>query len=91
MLTCIASGIPETYIFGKWEHKSDYGDHIRFLTGNTNGSLILPVNTVNETDYQNNGFYRCSVSNGIPDSNGLMKQYSDILLDVKGTLSSKYF
>jgi hypothetical protein len=50
---------------------SSFGEHIRFLDGFDNGTLILPY--LNESDsYQDNGIYMCTVKNGIPDD---MVQY----------------
>jgi hypothetical protein len=32
-LDCLARGIPALYNFSKWEHKSMFGEHIRYLDG----------------------------------------------------------
>jgi hypothetical protein len=56
----LKSGIP---LFTVWEHMSSFGEHIRFLDGFVNGTLILPY--LNESDsYQDNGIYMCTVNNG---------------------------
>jgi hypothetical protein len=32
-LDCLAQGIPALYNFSRWEHKSMFGEHIRYLDG----------------------------------------------------------
>lgn len=91
MLSCYGNGIPDTLTFYEWEHTSDYGDHIRFLNGSTNGSLLLPNSNGNEIEYQNNGYYKCTVSNGIPNIHGVTKQSSEVFLYVQGTNFLKFF
>jgi hypothetical protein len=61
-------------MYSKWEHMSSFREHIRFLDGFDNGTLILPY--LNESDsYQDNGIYtirvtdqysftNCFISNG---------------------------
>lgn len=85
MLSCYGNGIPDNNTFYEWEHTSDYGDHVRFLNGSTNGSLLLPNSNGNKIEYQNNGYYKCTVSNGIPNIYGVMKQSSEVFLYVQGT------
>ncbi|VDH95758.1 Hypothetical predicted protein, partial [Mytilus galloprovincialis] len=82
MLSCMPRGNPENYTFYRWEHTSDYGDHVRFLSGSTNGSLIFQNDSGNAIEYQNNGYYKCTVSNGIPDSNGLTNQSASMFMPV---------
>jgi hypothetical protein len=36
-LDCLARGIPALYNFSTWEHKSMFGEHIRYLDGFDNG------------------------------------------------------
>jgi len=70
-------------MYSKWEHMSYFGEHIRFLDGFDNGTLILP--SMNESDgYQDNGIYICRVSNGIPDVKGCFNKTGDSLLNVEG-------
>lgn len=82
-MLCNATGIPINYNFHDWEHRSDYGDHIRFLSGSRDGILYLP-NNVKENKYQDNGYYKCTVDNNIPDIHGIIKQNAEVYLDVKG-------
>ncbi|CAC5399805.1 unnamed protein product [Mytilus coruscus] len=83
LLICNATGIPSIYNFHNWEQKSDYGDHIRFLSGSKYGILYLPDN-VKDSKYQDNGYYKCTVDNKIPDIKGNIKQNAEVYLDVKG-------
>lgn len=71
-IDCIPKGYPETYTFNKWEHQSEEGNHIRFLDGLQNGTMVLQ--TLSQ-QYQMNGRYVCRVSNGIsgPNSNVFQK------------------
>ncbi|CAG2211979.1 unnamed protein product [Mytilus edulis] len=68
---CVAKGFPHKYIFNKWEHQSEQGEHIRFLDGLHNVTLNLPNH---QLKYQITGRYICTVSNGIPDANGSLLQ-----------------
>ncbi|CAC5399800.1 unnamed protein product [Mytilus coruscus] len=68
VLTCNANGVPEKYLFYEWEHKSDHGNHIRFLIGSQDGVLHLPTYNIKQMRYQDNGYYKCTVTNGITDS-----------------------
>ncbi|VDI46446.1 Hypothetical predicted protein [Mytilus galloprovincialis] len=83
LLKCNATGIPSIYNFHDWEHTSDFGDHIRFLSGGRNGYLDLPEN-VKDNNYQDNGYYKCTVDNTIPDIRSNIKQNAGVYLDVKG-------
>ncbi|XP_052085477.1 uncharacterized protein LOC127723082 [Mytilus californianus] len=66
-IDCFPDGFPDTYTFYRWEHQSELGEHIRFINGLGNGTLILQ--TLPQR-YQISGIYVCTVSNGIPDTNG---------------------
>ncbi|VDH92902.1 Hypothetical predicted protein, partial [Mytilus galloprovincialis] len=70
-IDCFAHGYPKTYTFYEWEHQSEQGNHIRFLEGLQNGTLILQTLP---QQYQIGGKYICSVSNGIPGVNGSIIQ-----------------
>ncbi|CAC5419888.1 unnamed protein product [Mytilus coruscus] len=76
---CSPYGVPDTYKFNRWEHQSEQGEHIRFLDGLENGTLILQTLP---QQYQISGRYVCTVSNGIPDINGRNSQ--------KGFISHNY-
>lgn len=82
-MLCNATGIPNIYNFYDWEHTSDFGDHIRFLSGRRDGILYLPDN-VKDDKYQDNGYYKCTVDNTIPDIRGNIKKNAEVYLDVKG-------
>ncbi|CAC5410627.1 unnamed protein product [Mytilus coruscus] len=75
------SGAPEMYMFYDWEHRSEYGDHIRFITGSKDGILQFPAS---KYPYQDNGFYTCTASNKIPHKNGMTRQSGLVYLNVKG-------
>ncbi|XP_063412199.1 hemicentin-2-like [Mytilus trossulus] len=83
-LVCKVKGVPEKYTFYEWEHKSYYGDHIRFMSGNQTGSLTLQTDTIRDSGYQDNGYYKCTASNGIADSHGVVKQSAEVYLVVEG-------
>ncbi|XP_076106289.1 neural cell adhesion molecule 1-B-like isoform X2 [Mytilus galloprovincialis] len=64
-LNCLANGVPDRYIFTRWEHTSDCYDLIRYLPDDGNGKLILP-NIPGETDrHHDRGFYICHASNNV--------------------------
>lgn len=73
------------YTYGKWEHKSFFNEHVRYLNGTSSGLLILPLQE-KRVRYQDSGIYVCSVSNGVPDENGnyFQKEYSYVFS--KGTV-----
>lgn len=54
------------------------------MSGNQNGSLNLPNENMKESGYQDNGYYKCTVSNGIADKSGSMRQSTEVYLIVKG-------
>ncbi|XP_076109013.1 opioid-binding protein/cell adhesion molecule-like [Mytilus galloprovincialis] len=80
-LDCVALGNPNTYKYKQWEH-SFYGQHIRFLSGLKNGTLVLPFINKREHRYEDSGSYRCFVGNDIPD--GDFYQTADIFIQTKG-------
>ncbi|CAC5417058.1 unnamed protein product [Mytilus coruscus] len=66
ILRCNAYGNPDDYVFSAWEHRTEYGDHIRYLNDNGNGCITLH-HSPGETDINHDqGTYTCSVSNGVP-------------------------
>jgi hypothetical protein len=81
-LDCLARGIPASYTFSRWEHKSMFGEHIRYLDGFDNGTLLIQ-NKSNLERYQDNGLYVCHVSNGILNSNGSVVQMGEYVLKVE--------
>ena len=72
-VACVPVGIPSTYTFYRWQHKSKYGVLIRELDGGQNGVLTLPSIPV-EDRYQDSGEYVCTAGNGIVGRNGNVKQ-----------------
>lgn len=81
MIYCYPDGCPRTYTFYKWEHLSEQGEHIRFLGGLENGTLILQRLP---QQYQISGRYVCTVSNGIPDIYGRPSQKDFISVKYEG-------
>ncbi|CAC5425390.1 HMCN [Mytilus coruscus] len=62
---CNAHGNPADYIFSEWEHRTEYGDHIRLLNDSGSGFIKLQ-NSSGETDrHHDQGIYTCRVSNGV--------------------------
>lgn len=54
------------------------------MSGNQNGSLTLPTDSIRDYGYQDNGYYKCTASNGISDTNGRVRQSAEVYLVVKG-------
>ena len=52
---CIARGFPTNYTYCVWEHRSFFGEHIRYLVSKTE-ELILPYA---QESYQDSGYYTC--------------------------------
>lgn len=79
-IQCLANGDPMKYTYGKWEHKSFFNEHIRYLDKSADGNLILPFQK-RQIRYQDSGIYICSVSNGVPDIHGkdFQKEQSHVL------------
>jgi len=78
-LDCLARGVLTSYIFSRWEHKSMFGEHIRYLDGFENGTLLIE-NKSKLKSYQDNGVYVCHVSNGVLNSNGSVVQMGEYVL-----------
>ncbi|XP_052097570.1 uncharacterized protein LOC127732557 [Mytilus californianus] len=76
-LRCIAEGYPKKYRYLEWEHKTLIGEHIRYLKGDSTGSLYLSGNN-SDTKYQDNGIYVCKVENGIVNKRGNLVQMATI-------------
>ncbi|CAC5399799.1 unnamed protein product [Mytilus coruscus] len=83
-LICLPKGVPPNYTFFQWQHKSEYGDHIRFLSGSEDGILQLPKNENFNTQYYDNGVYVCTVSNGIPGISGTSNRTAAVYLSISG-------
>lgn len=66
-IDCFPDGVPDAYTFYRWEHQSEIGEHIRYINGLGNGTLILQ--TLPQR-YQISGIYVCTVSNDIANTNG---------------------
>ncbi|XP_052065251.1 uncharacterized protein LOC127705041 isoform X2 [Mytilus californianus] len=82
-LDCIPQGVPDIYTFEPWEHTTAGGQHIRFLIGYQNGTLVLNE-TKSENTLQDTGIYICSVRNGISDSNGRFNQTGHVPVNRNG-------
>ncbi|XP_063411497.1 hemicentin-1-like [Mytilus trossulus] len=83
-LICLPKGIPTNYTFFQWQHKSEYGDHIRFLDGSQDGILLLPNIQDFNTQYYDNGAYICTVSNGIQGVSGTSNRTAAVYLSISG-------
>lgn len=80
-LTCIAEGNPDSYKYKKWKHSYN-GQHIRYLAGFKNGTLVLPFTNNTEHRYKDSGSYTCFVGNNIPKSESY--QTKDIFIQATG-------
>lgn len=85
---CSPDGVPDTYTFNRWEHQSEQGEHIRFLDGLENGTLILQKLP---QQYQISGRYVCTVSNGIPDIYGRNSQKGFISHNYEGKTATWFY
>ncbi|XP_071150186.1 synaptogenesis protein syg-2-like [Mytilus edulis] len=83
-LVCLPKGVPANYTFVQWQHKSEYGDHIRFLDGSEDGILLLPKSKDFNSQYYDNGVYVCTVSNGIPGVSGNSSRAASVYLSISG-------
>ncbi|VDI19009.1 Hypothetical predicted protein [Mytilus galloprovincialis] len=83
-LICLPKGVPQNYTFFQWQHKSEYGDHIRFLDGSQDGILLLPNIQNLNAQYYDNGVYICTVSNGIPGVSGTSNRTAAVYLSISG-------
>ncbi|KAL5019949.1 hypothetical protein ScPMuIL_002841 [Solemya velum] len=65
VITCLAAGEPQSYIFSPWTHiGSDGHTIIRQLIGQqTGGTLKLTLQS--PVTYEDSGYYRCTVNNGV--------------------------
>jgi hypothetical protein len=59
-----------------------FGEHIRYLDGFDNGTLLLE-NKFKLRSYQDNGVYVCYVSNGVLNNNGSVVQIGEYVLRVE--------
>jgi hypothetical protein len=81
-LDCLARGVPTSNTYSRWEHKSMFGEHIRYLDGFDNGTLLIQ-NKSKLISYQDNGVYVCYVGNGVLNSNGSVVQIGEYVLRVE--------
>lgn len=82
-IKCIPNGVPNTYNFFPWEHRSQFNEHIRYLDATGDGILQLTGVNVSDT-YQDTGFYICNVSNGISDKYGNVFQQGRTYVEYAG-------
>ncbi|CAC5421335.1 unnamed protein product [Mytilus coruscus] len=79
-IDCECDGVPEVYNPYRLDHISEYGELIDSVNLN-NGNFILHKKP---SSYQQNGKYRCVVSNGIPDVSGHVLQIQSKIFKYKG-------
>lgn len=91
LVNCNASGNPNNFTFGEWNHTSDVGTVIRHLNGSVEGRLNISSFTGTAKTYENGGVYVCNVSNGIPSTDGSLWRTGTIEVIIKGTLEKSYF
>lgn len=70
ILQCLANGVPAKYSYGRWQHLSRFGEHIRYLNSSPDGKVTLPPIANKMERYQDNGIYLCTASNTVADSFG---------------------
>ncbi|OPL33048.1 hypothetical protein AM593_05977, partial [Mytilus galloprovincialis] len=64
----------------KWDHRSYFNEHIRYLNSTSDGKLLLPMSESNIGKSDNRGIYVCSASNGVPDLHGNKFQFGEIVV-----------
>lgn len=82
-IQCITQGEPANVTYFRWEHRSLFDEHIRYLDSTNDGILRL-LEDKKSHRYQNTGFYICNVSNGIYDNNENVFQQGKDYLEFKG-------
>lgn len=82
-LKCEVSGVPNIFIFSKWQHLVN-GHLVRFLDGNNNGILTLPCSNSSDIQYDDSGLYICNVTNNIRNENGQLWQTGTVNVTIKG-------
>lgn len=84
---CNAYGEPKNYTFLPWEHQSKYHEHIRYLIGNRRGTLCVQrTKNLPQKQFEDNGYYICRVSNGIPVAGRNKTQEGKVDISLKGML-----
>lgn len=66
MIECVCNGFPAMYSVYRLDQISKYGMIVRSI--NLSTEIIAFTNF--PFPYQRNGIYKCTVSNGIPDTDG---------------------
>ncbi|CAC5377807.1 unnamed protein product [Mytilus coruscus] len=79
-LQCFPRGVPNLYTFDRWDHRSYFNEHIRYLNSTSDGKLLLPMLKRKIGKFDNSGIYVCSASNGVPDLHGNTFQYGEIVV-----------
>lgn len=83
---CNATGVPSVYRYSRWEHLSEFGEHIRYLVGSEDG-IVNVLTEVRSLNYINSGKYTCTVENGIRGHSQKVNQTGFIFLQFQGTYS----
>ncbi|XP_052080102.1 hemicentin-1-like isoform X2 [Mytilus californianus] len=83
-LQCFPEGVPNRFTFGRWEHRSYFNEHIRYLNSTSNGKLLLPILKNTTSKFDDSGIYVCNASNGVPDPHGNVFQYGELFVVWKG-------
>lgn len=81
-LDCKSDGNPKNYTYKMWEHLSLYNEHIRYIDTPKILRFRLDVDSTNWN--RDDGYYKCRVSNGIPDKYGKLFQEAIELVTTKG-------
>lgn len=89
-LQCIPKGVSNLYTFGRWDHRSYFNEHIRYLNSTSDGKLLLPMSESNIGKSDNRGIYVCSASNGVPDLHGKKFQFGEIVVLWEGIFINHY-
>ncbi|CAC5386361.1 unnamed protein product [Mytilus coruscus] len=82
LIKCIVSDEPDNYTFIKWEHRSEFDEHIRFLISDNGGELLLPK-LGNIVGLEDTGIYICSVSKDFPDKKGNITKKGKTVINLK--------
>ena len=86
-IDCNSDGYPAVYSVYRLDQISKSGNIVRSM--NLNNKAL--ADHIFLFPYQRNGIYICSVSNGIPDSNGTILQKKTTNVKYKGRMIKTYY
>lgn len=89
MLSCIPDGNPDNYTFYKWEHRSDFNEHVRWFYGTAESQLMINKSQDRKAN-EDDGFYVCTVSNGVSNPKGIFCQKGQVHVAASGKSACEF-